>query len=483
MGTPDFPTNGPNVVRFAKQFLTLNGSYAGKPFVPLPWMEDTFNDIYRIDPVTGRRIYRTYLLGVPRKNAKSTLGAAVAVYQLIVDTSDPSPQIISAAGDRKQAKLVFDMAKDMILANPDLRSVCSVYRDEIKCHRTNGTYRVVSADAGTVHGLNPSTVIVDEYHVHKKDDLYVALNTGSATRNNPLTLVISTAGYDLEGSPLGRLYNYGRRVESGEQDDPSFGFRWYGPKEGEEIDPNDPAVWERFNPSWPIMNHEEMAISAKQMPESEFIRYRLNGWTSAESAWFPHGAWQDRKDESKALKPGDVVVLGFDGAWKSDSTALVACRLDDFHVQVLGHWEAPPGDPHWRTPVWDVEEAIRRACRTYSVREVAADPYRFEQSLMTLQDEGFPIVEFPSNSVARMVPATQAFYDAVMDQNLTHDGSPALARHIGNAVLRVDNKGARITKEYKASTKHIDLAVAAVIAHHRARAWRENEPETQLIVI
>lgn len=478
-----FPTQGDRVVQFIESFLTLGGSFAGQPFIPLPWMKDVIRDIYRLNPETGRRQHRTYLLGVPRKNAKSTIGAAIALYQLCIDDGDANPQIISAAGDRKQAKLVFDEAKRMVKTDPDLASICEVYRDEIRCSRTGGTYRVVSADAGLAHGLNPSTVIVDEYHVHRNDELFVALTTGSATRNQPLTLVITTAGHDLE-SPLGMLYQYGRRVESGEVVDPSFGFRWYGPKETEEYDPADPEVWRRFNPSWEIMNPEEFASAWKTTHESQFVRYRLNGWTSAESVWLPHGAWEALASDERPLAPGDEVILGFDGAWKGDSTAIVACRLDDLHLGVVGIWEAPLDDPHWRTPAEEVKEAIRQACRTYRVREIPADPFRFEQSLMDLVEEGFPVAEYPTNSLARMVPATQGFYDAVMDAKFTHDGNPILARHIGNAVLKEDAKGARITKAYRSSRKHIDAAVAAVVARHRATQFTdETAAEPQLLVL
>lgn len=479
----DYPTQGDRVIEFTETFLTLGGSFVGQPFIPLPWMKDTLRDIFRLDPETGRRQHRTYLLGVPRKNAKSTLGAAIAVYMLCIDNADPKPEVYSAAGDRAQAKLVFDEAKRMIQSCPELDDICTVYRDEIRCHRTGGRYKAVSADAGLAHGLNPSCVIVDEFHVHKTDELYVALTTGSATRNQPLTVVITTAGHDLE-SPLGKLYEYGRRVESGEVDDPSFGFRWYGPRDGEEFDPSDPETWKRYNPSWEIMNEDDFRSAWKSTHESQFIRYRLNGWTAAESVWLPHGAWEACRSDDRPLAPGDEVILGFDGAWKGDSTAIVAVRLDDFHLNLVGLWEAPPDDPHWRTPAEDVKEAIRQACRTYRVREIVCDPFRFEQSLLDLMDEGFPIIEYPTNSLARMVPATQSFYDAVMDRKLTHDGHPALARHIGHAVLKEDAKGARITKASRASSRHIDAAVAAVIGHHRARQFRETVvSEPQLLVL
>jgi phage terminase large subunit-like protein len=479
---PERPTQGNEVIQFTETFLTLGGSFLGQPFLMLDWMKGVTRDIFALNP-DGRRKHRTYLLGVPRKNAKSTLGAAIAVYMLCIDTADPAPQIISAAGDRKQAKLVFDEAKRMIQASPELSEICTIFRDEIRCSRTGGIYRAVSADAGLAHGLNPSCVIVDEYHVHKTDELYTALTTGSATRNQPLTIVITTAGHNLDG-PLGLLYQYGRKVESGEVEDSSFGFTWYGPREDEDYDPGDEDLWKAWNPSWEIMNLEEFRSAYRTTPESQFIRYRLNGWTSTESAWFPNGAWESRSSTERPLAPGDEVVLGFDGAWKGDSTALVACRLKDYHLTVLGHWEAPPGDPHWRTPVEDVKAAVRDACRTYRVKEIPSDPFRFEQTLLDLAEEGLPIVEFPTNAVARMVPATQAFYEATLNGDLTHDGDPALARHIGNAVLKEDARGGRITKAYRSSSRHIDLAVAAVIAHHRARHYAEDvvsEPELLIL--
>ena len=476
-------SQGPEVVKFIETFLTLGGSFLGQPFIPLDWMKETIWDIYRCDD-EGKRLHRTYLLGVPRKNAKSTLGAALAVYHLIVDTSDSSPEVISAAGDRKQARLVFDEAKRMILGSPELSAVCQVFRDEIRCTLNGGKYRVVSSDAGLAHGLNPSVVIVDEYHVHKTDELFTALTTGSATRKQPLVLVITTAGFDKE-SPLGVLYEYGCRVESGEVEDSSFGFCWFGPREGDEFDHLDPAVWEKYNPSWEIMNKDEFASASRLTHEAQFVRYRLNGWTSAESSWFPAGMFEGRADKSAPLEPNDVVVLGFDGAWKGDSTAIVATRLSDLHQEVVGLWEAPVDDPHWRTPVDDVKKCIRDAFKRYTVKELAADPYRFEQTLMELQEEGYPVVEFPTNSLARMVPATQAYYDAVLDEQMTHDGNPALERHVRQASLKADNRGARITKEHRSSKRHIDLAVAAVISLHRASVWREvpTKKQSQMLVL
>ena len=480
-------TQGEHVIRFLEEFITLGGSFHGEPFKVLPFQRDVIEDIYRLDD-DGKRQHRTYLLGLPRKNAKTTLAAALGVYHLIADTADKAPVAIAAAGDRQQARLVFDEVRRMCQSNEDLASVTTVYRNEVRSSRNGGTFRVVSADAGLQQGLNPTFVVIDEYHVHKNADLFDALTLGSATRSQPLTLVISTAGYELE-SPLGRLYRFGKKVKSGEVVDPSFGMTWWGPDDNEEYDPHDPAVWERFNPAFnEFMNVEEFESAHRRTAEAPFIRYRLNGWTKAESAWLPAGVFENLSTDRR-LEPGERVVLGFDGAWASDSTALVACTIDEpRHLEVVGVWEKPD-DQHamgWRTPIHEVTDAIAAAFEKFNVVELTADPWRWELVLQDLSDEGFPVTEYPTNQTSRMVPATQAIYDAIQDGTLSHSGDPALVRHFRNCVLKEDARGgARLTKNHRGSTKKIDLAIASVIAHHRACSWREElvPTEPQLLIL
>jgi len=479
-------TQGGKVIRFMEEFLTLGGSFYGQPFEVLPFQRDVIEDIYRLDD-EGKRLHRTYLLGLPRKNAKTTLAAALGVFHLIADDADAAPVAIAAAGDRQQARLVFDEVRRMIQANEDLSSVCQVYRNEVRCHRNGGTFRVVSADAGLQQGLNPSFVVIDEYHVHKTTELFDALTLGSATRSQPLAIVISTAGYDLE-SPLGRLWRYGTKVKSGEVEDPSFGMTWWGPADNEEYDPHDPEVWARFNPAWDhFMNKDEFESAHRRTAEAPFTRYRLNGWTKVENSWLPAGVFEALASDRR-LEPGERVVLGFDGAFQGDSTALVACSVDEpRHLEIVGLWEKPEDQSAmgWRTPVHEVYAEIVEAFDRFNVVELAADPWRFEQSLASLADEGYPVVEFPTGSVQRMTQATIAMYEAIVDERLSHNGDPALVRHFSNAILREDARGSRITKNHKGSTRKIDAAVASLVAHHRAAVWREEEApaEPQLLVL
>jgi phage terminase large subunit-like protein len=144
---------------------------------------------------------------------------------------------------------------------------------------------------------------------------------------------------------------------------------------------------------------------------------------------------------------------------------VVATVAERPHVDLVELWEAAGT----QVPIVDVEAAIRAACRRWRVLEIAADPFRWARSLQLLDGEGLPVLEYPQ-SPGRMAPATARFYEAVVNQQLTHSGDSRLARHIGNAVLREDARGARLAKERRDSPRRIDAAVAAVMAHDRAAA-------------
>jgi phage terminase large subunit-like protein len=152
---------------------------------------------------------------------------------------------------------------------------------------------------------------------------------------------------------------------------------------------------------------------------------------------------------------------------------LVVCSIPHDglpHVDVVEAWERPDRAPEdWQVPIFDVEDAIRAACRRWQVREIACDPFRWARTYQVLEGEGLPVVEFPQTPT-RMTPATQRFYEAVVNEQLTHSGDPRLARHIGNCVLKVDARGSRLSKDHKNSSRKIDLAVASVMALDRA-AW------------
>lgn len=322
------------MARFIETFCRQSrGKAAGQPVKLRPWQRGILNELFTLRD-DGKRKHQTGLLGLPRKNGKSTLGSGIALYLLVAD-GEMGASVFSCAADRQQARLVFDEAKRMVLADPDLASILTVYRDAIEFPKTQSVYRVLSADAALQQGLNPSACIFDEVHVQRTSELWDALALGMGTREQPLMLGITTAGYDEE-SLLYRLYEYGRRVQSGEVDDPTFWFKWWEPAD-RECDWLDPAVWREANPALGDFLHEErLAADSRTTLENEFRRYHLNQWTRAANAWLPFGAWERCKEPALGLDPEVPLCVGIDLALRHDSIAVVCAQR-----QTVGEEFAP----------------------------------------------------------------------------------------------------------------------------------------------
>lgn len=473
--------DGTHVIRFAESFCRLpSGPHAGNLVKLRPWQKDIFTDVYRLRP-DGRRQYRRGLLGLPRKQGKSYLGAVLALHRLV--TGGEGVEVYSTAGDREQARLVFGMARRMVELDPELRALIKLTRFELLNPANNGRYRALSSEAYSKEGLAPDLVIGDELHVQPRE-LVNVMTLGSGTKADALYLGITTAGQitgmDGQETVCHEWYEHGRRVSSGEVDDPSFYFRWFAPADP-TADHRDPKVWAEANPAYgDFLLPEDFESAVRSTPEAEFRTKRLNLWVGSSQAWLPWGAWEALQS-TRRLEDGESIVLAADGSYSGDSTALVAATLDSpHHLEVVGHWEAPPGDKHWRVDIEAVEEAIRAACLRWHVTEVAMDPFRWQRSMQALAADGVPVVEFPQ-SPARMGPSTTAFYQAVVAGQLTHDGHPALARHLANAVLKNDARGQRISKDAKMSARRIDLAVTGIMALSRASVPRVQKAPFEMV--
>jgi phage terminase large subunit-like protein len=262
-----------------------------------------------------------------------------------------------------------------------------------------------------------------------------------------------------------RLVEHGRAGA-----DPAYYFAEFAAPAGCEVD--DPDAWTTANPALDDFLHRDaLAATLRTTRETVFRRYRLGQWVdSVPEPWLPPGTWDECAVEH-GIDDGADVVIGFDGSFNGDATAIVAAAVDECpHLDVVRLWERPHGAPEgWQVPILDVEDALRQACRRWHVRELVADPYRWARTMQLLDAEGLPVVDYPQTP-ARMTPATTTFYEAVVNRALTHSGDADLARHIANCTVRTDSRGTRLAKEHKHSTRRIDLAVAAVMAHARAVA-------------
>ena len=452
------------------------------------WQQREIGRIFARDPDTLERLHRVGLLGIPRKNGKSAKVAALGLAE--ADSGPAGGEVYCCAGDKNQARVVFATCKAMVELDPDLSDRVKSYRDRLWWPETDTQLIVVSSESKLKEGLNPTFIIFDEVHVQPDDELWEVMEQAMGAREEPMMLGITTAGDPLDrhgnDSLCFRLYQHGVKVAKGEIDDPGFYFSWWEPTAGNRADWTDPAVWAEANPGLgDIVSLADFEAKMKRGPEATVRTKRLNSWVPGKLAAFPAGAWDaieatpdarpkaDKDGELLEFTTGagpiqvpaawlDDAVLFLDGSWAGDCTSVVGCRRDGFLFVVLHHEKTELDGPDWRVPVTTVEDDLRRALDA-GARGLLLDPFRWQRSAAVLEEEGYPVVEWPTNSLKRIVPAWKDFYGAVIDRDgIAHDGNLALDRHIGNIVLKVDGHGARPVKMHKTSTRHIDLAICAI---------------------
>lgn len=497
--------------------------WLGKPFRLLPWEKLLILALFTIDPATRLRMFRWAFVEIGKKNGKTELAAALALFFAFGPSGpdgkvEPDALVVCAAGSDDQADLVFGAAKIMAEQSPTLKQILETFESEILCPSLVGSkvVRVAAAakkQSSTLDGKNIYVVICDELHCWEGPQgrtLWEVLTNAQVTRRQPLVFQITTAGFDQD-TVCGEQYNYAKAVVAGEVDDAHYlVFVIEPPKDANH---RDPAVIEAANPSFGYIVQIEFYLDQlSKKTEAVFRRYFLNMWTEGEDSWLGQGTWE-RLSIGEFEFAGKTIDMftGTDSATKHDSTAHVRAQ---WHVCKPGcpGWSeqdaeatadmakptrrklrlqakiwARPFDPRtkrplesWRLPIVDVENELRTYHRRHRLRACGYDPALFERSAQQLETEGLPMEEVPQSD-ARMVPASMLLFQFIVDGLIEHDGDLAFTQHMHNAVAvqtRGGNGGWRLSKGK--TKKKMDAAIAAAIAVYMAMNPPEAEDDAEL---
>jgi phage terminase large subunit-like protein len=439
--------------------------WAGKPFRLRQFEREFVAELFREQ--NGRRVYTRALWGLPKKNGKSEDLAAIGAKLLVAD-GVYGAEVISVAGDRAQARIVFDTAKKMVQFSPRLSATLKIWRDAIEDPNTDSVWRVVSSDAPLRHGLRPSAILFDEVHNQPSRELWDTLEAGVVSREEPLMLGISTAGYD-RASLLGDLCREG---EAGE--DPRFLYRWVGLPQDSDLDYRDPATWRLANPALacedPFLVEERLADMARRLPENTFRRLHLNQWTTGRDVAFPEGVW-DAAAAERDIPDGTECVVAFVAARQRDTVAIVGCTVDSPHISAVRIWEQ--GE---RVDPLDVADELRAVCADFYVRELLCSEADWSWVLLMLAEEGLPITRVP-RSPQRLALQWQQFFDAITERRVTHDPDPVLARHVSNLGLISGPSGPRPDLDV-AEGQPVAAALAAMLAFDGVARLEHVDPPT-----
>lgn len=481
-------------VAFMERLPQSKGRWANKPLKLMDWQKDIVRKVFGTVDEDGNRITRTVFIEVPRKNGKTTMVAALTNYLLFAD-GEQGAEVYGAAYTREQASLVFDIAAEMVHRQQTLAEVAEVvdYRKRIVYPKTSSVYRAISRDAAGSHGFNAHGVVFDEFHNQPDRELYDVLTTSMGAREQPLCVIITTAGYDRD-SICWKLHEYAQKVEAGIVDDPSFLGAIY--KADEEDDWTDPETWKKANPALgetiALADLRRECKKAQEIPsyENTFKRLHLNIWTTSESRFLSSQDWANCAS-SYSLEDlrGRKCYGGLDLAQKQDVSAFVLLFPFEDHVKTLARFWVPEsvieertrkdGVPYAKwvqdgyldtTPGAKIRDdyvidGVGEWAEMFDVQEIAFDRWGSNHIVTTLSDGGMTMVE-TGQGYKDMSEPTKELAAMVSDDTLRHDGNPVLGWMADNLVVTED-PAANIKPDKRSSKEKVDGMVALIMALDR----------------
>lgn len=497
------------------------GEFAGKPFVLTDWQ---YRDI--IAPVFGwkrlpkgmnarqaraipleRRVeagvlrrFRTAYTEVARKNGKSTLLAGVGLYMLVADF-EAGAEIYTAATKRDQAKIIHSEAVRMAQKSGQLKQFLRIFRDNISVPSTFSKFEPLGADADTMDGLNSHGNLIDEYHAHKDSKVFDVLTTGEGARRQPLTWIITTAGFNLE-SPCYQENKYARRVLAGELENDEYHAAIYTLDDGDEFE--NPSTWPKANPNLGIsVKPEYLERQVRKALGSPIYRptvmtKHFNVWINQRASFFSMQKWAAcgqgaepvvwRKEQIERLK-GKNCYAGLDLGSVSDFTAFVlAFPMGDEWIVLPWFWlpESPTHEreqklrEHYRQWKDDgflcytdgdvvdydrIRADIADIASQFWIEEVAVDRlFQGAQLCTQLQSDGHRIITFGQGFMSMAAP-TKYLEELVLNGNIRHGNNPVLTWMASNTEVKTDPAGnMKPCKPERKNAYKIDGIVSTIMA-------------------
>ena len=476
------------------------GEWAGSPMLLENWQKVILLEAFGWMREDGLRVHRTMWLELGRKNGKSALAAALGVYLLVAD-GEQGAEVYSSATKRDQARIVFQFAKEIVNQNPDLARHIKVQRTNMSVLRTRSKFEPLSAEGDTLDGLSPHGNIIDELHSHRDRSVYDKLITAQASRRQPMTVCITTAGiYDPERIGW-QLHDHATALLNGTVEDDSW-FVWISAADRDD-DPYALETWQKANPNLGVSIYpdfiEQRASEALSQPSSlnAFTRLHLNQWTQQIERWLDMAHWDACAHEVNLDElEGRECYMGLDLSSKLDLTALalvfpptdddlwrlwVNCYIPRESMVERERVDRIPYST-WERDGWIkptegdvidytwIEKDILDLSERFNVQELGYDPWSAQQTALRVRDDiGIPVVPIRQGFMSLSEP-TKEFERLVVSGKLAHGGNSCLTWQANNVTVRHDPAG-NIKPDKGQKTHKIDGIAAAIIALARASLW------------
>ena len=478
-------------VNFMQQFKHTKGDLAGEFFHLEPWEVFIIYNIFGFK-VNGKRRFRRAYVEIPRKNGKTFLGAAVALYCFMAD-GEAGAEVYTAATKLDQAAICFEQGYNMLEPFNTMHGFEMVMNNSFNNRRVvwdKNLFKPLSKEHKTLDGLNPHCAIIDEYHAHPSDELYNVIVNGMGARRNPLLFTITTAGFDRTSACYAHR-EYCQGVLSEKYVDESLFAIIY--TIDEDDDWTQEETWIKANPNWGVsVNPDFVRQQVKEAKESpskkhEFVTKLLNCWVDSYHSWI----LQDVVEACKSDFVPDVRATcygGLDLAKVHDFSSLhLDFPIGNKHHTIAKYYLSSERIRNWggfmgkqiRQWVQDgwitvtegegtdyayIEKDIIELKDKYNLISIGYDKMFADDLAMRLFNNHDVQMRGFGQGIMNMTLPTSRLEEMIIKKQWTYDGNPVTLWMFGNAeAYRDANLNVKIIKS-KDPNKNVDGVIANIMA-------------------
>ena len=471
----------------------------GNPIRLEPWQKFILVSLFGwVKKSSGFRRFRKASIYVPRKNGKSTLSAAIGWLMFAFD-NEPGAEVYSGATSEKQAWEVFGPARQMAVIDPRLPEArgVTINAKSLVREADNAKFEPVIGKPGD--GSSPHCAIIDEYHEHPTSVSYDTMLTGMGAREQPLLLVISTAG-DMVQGPCRDDWNSCEKILDGTIEDETQFAMIFTVDDGDDWTGD--AALLKANPNFDVSVGREFLFAQRAVAirdaraQGVFKIKHLNVWVTARNAYFNLESWRKLANPRLRIEDfaGAPCVAALDLAAKVDICVIMQLfRADGGRFACFGRYFLPqatvelPENQHYakwraerrlivhdgeRNDFGEIAETALAISRDYELKEAVFDPDGAAATEQVLQDNGVTVIEVPQSMVHLSDPMKEL--DAMIKAGqIEHDGDPILEWAISNVVTTPNHRDQVYPTKERPENK-IDPAVALIMAIKRRSALDED---------
>ncbi len=452
------------------------------------------------------RRFRKVYIQVARKNGKTTVLSGIGNYCFFCDSpKETGVEVYYIATKKEQAKLAWEEAERQIRKSRALSPLATTYKQNSKIIKKNDTASkslILGKDSKSEDGLNPHFIGVDEYHAHPSNELLNVLESGTGARRQPLTFIITTAGFDKNGVCF-KEYEYLKSILQGTIQNDEYFAMIFEPDENDDWSSEEAAY--KSNPNLNVsVNLDYIKARVKEATDKPHLQTdvktkNLNIWTQSASVWISKEVWDlgNKPIDTKSLL-GQKCYAGLDLSTTRDITAYSTCFIDDNGNYILQQrFFMPSANIRERSreekvpyELWAeqgyitlcqgdtinfdmIEDAILSDSEKYEIIDIGYDPWKAVEIVTHLQDEGLQMTQIRQTfSVGGLSTGTGLFEKAVYEKKIIHGGNPVLDWMLSCTEVRTDGRDNYLPMkpDRRKNSRRIDGVVSSIMAVHSAIA-------------